>query len=131
MVWSDLRIWPDAIRYTNELWGNTDRGYLYVSDSNYDWGQGLPELAQWQQERSAPVKVWYFGLDPRYPDLARFDPVREDPATRVPKGGYFAVGTTWVYGGYSSSVRPFVMHLRSQTPVARTRTFLIFDRADP
>ena len=47
--WSDLRIWPDAIRYTNELWGNTDRGYLYVSDSNFDWGQGLPELAEWQQ----------------------------------------------------------------------------------
>jgi hypothetical protein len=131
LAWSDLRIWPDAIRYTNELWGNTDRGYLYVSDSNYDWGQGLPELAQWQQERSAPVTVWYFGLDPRYPDLVRFDPAREDPATRVPKGGYFAVGTTWVYGGYSRAVRPFVMHLRSQTPVARTRTFLIFDRADP
>ncbi len=131
LVWSDLRIWPDAIRYTNELWGNTDRGYLYVSDSNYDWGQGLPELAQWQQERSAPVNVWSFGPDHRYPDLVRFDPAREDPATRVPKGGYFAVGTTLVYGGYSSSVRPLVMQLRSQTPVARTRTFLIFDRADP
>ena len=34
----------------------------------------------------------------------------------------FAAGTTFVYGGYSSSVRPFVMKLRSQTPVARTRS---------
>ena len=131
LAWSDLRIWPDAIRYTNELWGNTDRGYLYVSDSNFDWGQGLPELAEWQREHAAPMKVWYFGPDPRFPDLVRFDPVREDEATRVPQGGYFAAGTTFVYGGYSSSVRPFVMKLRSQTPVARTRTFLIFDRIDP
>jgi hypothetical protein len=131
LAWSDLRIWPDALRYTNEVWGNTDRGYLYVSDSNYDWGQGLPELAQWQQQRSAPVTVWYFGIDPRYPNLVRFDPNREDPANRVPPGGYFAVGTTLLYGGYSGSVRPLVMRLRSQSPVARTRTFLIFDRIEP
>jgi hypothetical protein len=131
LAWSDLRIWPDAVRYTNELWGNTDRGYLYVSDSNYDWGQGLPELAEWQQQRAAPVTVWYFGLDPRYPSLVRFDPSRDDPADRVPPGGYFAVGTTLLYGGYSGSVRPLVTRLRSQTPVARTRTFLLFDRIDP
>ena len=131
LVSSDLRIWPDAVRYTNELWGNTDRGYLYVSDSNYDWGQGLPELAEWQQQRSAPVTVWYFGLDPRYPNLVRFDPSREDSGDRIPTGGYFAVGTTLLYGGYSGSARPLVMRLRSQTPVARTRTFLIFDRTEP
>ena len=131
LAWSDLRIWPDAVRYTNELWGNTERGYLYVSDSNYDWGQGLPELARWQQQRAAPITVWYFGLDPRYPTLVRFDPSRDDPGNRVPPGGYFAVGTTLLYGGYSGSVRPFVMRLRSQTPVARTRTFLIFDRTEP
>jgi hypothetical protein len=130
LAWSDLRVWPDAVRYTNELWGNTDRGYLYVSDSNYDWGQGLPELAEWQQQRAARVTVWYFGLDPRYPDLVRFDPSREDSADRVPSGGYFAVGTTLLYGGYTSSVRPLVMRLRAQTPVARTRTFLIFDGTD-
>ena len=128
---SDLRIWPDAVRYTNELWGDTDRGYLYVSDSNFDWGQGLPELAAWQREHQVPVKVWYFGPDPRFPELERFDPRVDDPATGVPPGGYLAVGTTFLYGGYSSGARPFVMALRSQTPVAHTRTFLIFNRTNP
>jgi hypothetical protein len=131
LVWTDMRIWPDAIRHTNELWGNTDRGYLYVSDSNFDWGQGLPELAQWQRQQAKPLKVWYFGQDERYPELVRFDPARQNPADRVPPGGYFAVSTTFLYGGYSSAVRPFVMQLRSQAPVARTRTFLIFDRTSP
>ena len=32
---------------------------LCVSDGNYDWGQGLPELAAWQRaHHDAPLAVW-------------------------------------------------------------------------
>ena len=33
--------------------------------SNYDWGQGLPDLRKWQQQHpGADRNVWYFGSDP-------------------------------------------------------------------
>ena len=52
-------------------------GWLFVlSDSNYDWGQGLKELLEWRDaHRVDVVDVWYFGLDPR----ADVPPLRELP----------------------------------------------------
>ncbi|MGH9383214.1 MAG: hypothetical protein ACRD2N_02830 [Vicinamibacterales bacterium] len=133
LIAGDLRVWPDAVRYTNEFWGHTDNGYLYVSDSNYDWGQGLPELWEWQASRSAPVTVWYFGTDTRFPSLPRLDARTLDPANPLPSGGYLAVGTTVLYGGYTRAApaRELVLRLRARLPIARTRTFLIFDKVAP
>ena len=44
-----VRVWPEALCYTNAAWGGTRTGYRLLSDSNYDWGQGLLELAQWRE----------------------------------------------------------------------------------
>src|SRR5262249_39113375 len=68
IVWmavSAASIWPDGLRYTNEFWGGSSEGYRLLSDSNYDWGQGLKELVGWQERNNAgPLDVWYFGADP-------------------------------------------------------------------
>src|SRR5262249_23744533 len=68
VAWTSLsavRVWPEGLCYTNEAWGDTKDGYLYLSDSNYDWGQGLKELAAWQKEHGdAKLDVWYFGAVP-------------------------------------------------------------------
>ncbi len=49
--------------------------YLYSGDSNYDWGQGLPELDRWQEEHAQPqVAVWYFG-QPFCLDSRRYHPL--------------------------------------------------------
>lgn len=123
----DLRVWPDGLRYTNDLWGGPESGYLLASDSNYDWGQGLPELARWHDAHPGPLAVWYFGTDTRYPHLPRYAPCRD--GLDSPKlNGYLAVGTTWLYGGYVSDDRDrsLLLRLRQLAPVARTRTFLIF-----
>lgn len=124
----DVRAWPDTIRYTNELAGDTEEGYRFVSDSNYDWGQGLPELAAWQSGHGGPIAVWYFGTDPRYPTLQRFNP-RHDDSTR-PDTRYLAVSASLLYGGYlvtPGPARDLMLQLRSRRPVARTSTFFIFD----
>jgi hypothetical protein len=79
-----LQVWPHGICFTNELWGGTGKGYLALSDSNYDWGQGLRELAAWQKAHSqAPLDVWYFGTDPA---IERF-PVRRVDLCQVASGG--------------------------------------------
>ena len=47
--------------------GGPEHGYLLLSDSNYDWGQGLKELARWQEKRAGPGPLAvceYFGTDP-------------------------------------------------------------------
>src|SRR5262249_1879314 len=68
LVWTAggaVVVWPHGLCYTNELWGGTANGYRRLSDSNYDWGQGLPELAAWQRRSGVTaLDVWYFGTDP-------------------------------------------------------------------
>jgi hypothetical protein len=140
-----VRVWPEGLCYTNELWGGTRRGFLVLSDSNYDWGQGLKELARWETRHgSAPVKVWYFGTDP----AVNRPPLREVPLHRLPvqspedmraqvRGSYLAVSTTLLYGSFGTLVRPgsaeetayreAATFLRGLRPVARTTTFLIYD----
>ena len=129
-------VWPHGLCYTNEFWGGTQRGYLLLSDSNYDWGQGLKELAHWQRLHGrGPLDVWYFGTDPILRSLplrgVRFDmpPINgpEDVIARV-RGHYLAVGTTWLYGAYIPVDRKQrYAFLRARRPVARTMTFMIYD----
>jgi len=136
MIWSagaSLADWPNALCYTNELWGGTRAGYLHVSDGNYDWGQGLNELSAWQQRHAkAPVAIWYFGADPqlqRLPmkrvalHLAR---TAEEVCTEV-DGHYLAVSVTLLHGAYVPAEHPALALLRKRLPCARTATFLIFD----
>jgi hypothetical protein len=132
-----VRVWPQGLCYTNELWGGTAGGYRWVSEANYDWGHGLPELARWQRERGLPrIAIWYFGTDPTFDRL----PLRHVPLHLLPlrgpedvlaqvRGQYLAVSTTLLYGpamdldGYRQATRL----LRARRPVARTSTFFIFD----
>jgi hypothetical protein len=128
-----VAVWPNGLCYTNEVWGGTANGYRCLSDSNYDWGQGLRELAAWQRRCGVTaLDVWYFGTDPA---LARL-PVRSVDLRRLPgatpaevgerlRGRYLAVSTTRLYGNGSRC--PAAAYLRSCRPVARTTTFLIFD----
>lgn len=133
LVWlaaGSARAWPDPLRHVNELWGGPEHGYRVVSDSNYDWGQGLPELAHWQLSHGESTLIWYFGTDPRFPQLRRFDPRRESVDKAQPRARYLAVSTSLLYGGYLTADGPgrdLMLRLRRQAPVARTRTFFVFD----
>jgi hypothetical protein len=139
-------VWPNALCYFNELWGGTAEGYKLLSDSNYDWGQGLRELGDWQQRNHIEnLDVWYFGADPAV-SRGSFHPVSmgdghfqgpDDVIARF-RGRYLAVGTTNLYGGYfienpkkgrpaDNSDLVAIRCLRERQPVARTTTYLIYD----
>ncbi|HLN27016.1 MAG TPA: hypothetical protein VK395_04690 [Gemmataceae bacterium] len=138
-------VWPNGLCYANEFWGGTKSAYTLLSDSNYDWGQGLKELARWQQQHdNAPLEVWYFGTDPAIKNLPMEEvklyslAIRgpEDVRTRV-RGHYLAVGITYLYGSLSATLHASPSELESYTqtlaflsqyrPVDRTTTFLIYD----
>jgi hypothetical protein len=148
-----INVWPHGLCYTNALWGGTERGYLVLSDSNYDWGQGLRDLARWQQDhRDVPLEVWYFGTDPAIRKLPVREAVFHTLSIRGPedvhtlvRGHYLAVSTTLLHGSLSTTLRyggpeavesyaRVVAFLSACRPVDRTTTFLIYDfteMADP
>ena len=140
VAWTALaacQVWPHGLCYANELWGGASRAYLCLSDSNYDWGQGVKELRRWQREQGLKqLDVWYFGADP----AVNVPPLRHLPLHQLPlnqpqdvrafvQGDYVAVGATLLYGT-TTRLEPHlkaVEFFRGLEPVARTTTFLIFD----
>lgn len=138
-AWAAVHVWPHGIAFTNAAWGGTSNGYRLLSDSNYDWGQGLPDLRDWLQRQHEPaLEVWYFGSDPS---------VHEPPLHELPlqsltdenvadaiRGKLIAVSTTLLYGAYtarSPSASEAAALFRSLTPRDRTLTFFIYDLRQP
>jgi hypothetical protein len=59
---------PDFIPFFNVAAGGSAGGARLLGDSNIDWGQELPDLAQWQSTHpNYQLMLYYFGgSDPRY-----------------------------------------------------------------
>jgi hypothetical protein len=137
MAAAAVGVWPYGLCYVNELWGGTAKGYKLVSDANYDWGQGLPDLVLWEkQHRVEALDIWYFGTDPTIARLPLYSiplhllPIHgPEDVHRYVNGRLLAVSTTLQYGapGFTEAHRQTVAFLATQRPVARTSTFLIYD----
>lgn len=95
---------PHHLTFFNTLAGSPiDRAQL-LTDSNLDWGQGLPELARWLVEKDdqLPVHLSYFGSDRpswhgivgavRLGDIAFEREGRQLPAVLRP--GHYVIGAT-------------------------------------
>ena len=132
---TSLWVWPHGLGYFNRLWGGPEEGYTRLHDSNYDWGQGLPELKAWHHAHGGgrPLAVWYYGTDPNvlYPPFKYTNLSFAPPAAAG--DGLLAVSVTALYG--NAEITPAsataVRWLRTKEPVARTQTFLIYDLSPP
>jgi hypothetical protein len=130
--------WPHGLGYFNRLWGDPAHGYTRLHDSNYDWGQGLPELKAWYAAHGCgrPLAVWYYGTDPAilYPPF-RFVPVghanltRGDQLPDLAGRGLLAVSVTSLYGNRAGTPSTAVASewVLAREPVGRTQTFIIYD----
>ena len=86
--------------------GRDRSGISCLSDSNYDWGQGVPDLERWREAHAGrPLDVSYFGTDPlldrlpiRHLKLHTLPIDRPEEVLAQVQGHYLAVGTTLLYG---------------------------------
>jgi hypothetical protein len=129
-------VWPHGLCYVNPLWGGSDQSIYLLSDSNCDWGQGVPDLAMWHRAHGAPpLAVWYFGTDPALATLP-YQPVRlhaqtfasDDDIRAQLHGQYLAVSATLLHGTFiSEDHRRAAQFLQTQPQAGRTMTFVLFD----
>jgi hypothetical protein len=132
--------WPDGLRFSNYLWGGSESTYVYLSDSNSDWGQGINDLDHWTEANGLPpAAVWYYGTDPM---IARnwerclplhvtelYDLHSPDDIWQHVRGKVVAVSTTLLYGNPAiTESMPFAVEFfRTQQPIGQTRNFFIYD----
>ncbi len=104
---------PHFIAYTNEFAGRKPGAYLFFSDSNLDWGQSLPDLKNYVQEKKpAALALSYFGRDDasaygfpsevsygsyKFNEICAFHPVklsggRGNPITAISISNWYACG---------------------------------------
>ncbi|MBC8108429.1 MAG: hypothetical protein H7Z14_17720 [Anaerolineae bacterium] len=106
LAFQTFSAWPDFIAFFNAPSGSARGGLRMLGDSNLDWGQDLPLLADWQR-RHPGVRLYlaYFGVaDPDSYGL-EFVNVGGAAASRRPLGalsgpGVFAVSATRLQGIY-------------------------------
>ena len=103
---------PFYVSYFSPAAGGPDRGWQHLVDSSFDWGQGLPDLADWLAQRHlpdarTPVFLTYFGADSpraralpviRFGDAMNDSGVREFPAW--PRGGWYVIAATHFHRVY-------------------------------
>jgi hypothetical protein len=82
---------PYPVAYFNELAGGPRAALSVVADSNLDWGQGLPALAEYVRANDlGPVYLSYFGTDRpevygiRYQPLPTYGRVGEPGGEQIP-----------------------------------------------
>ena len=61
-----IYIYPNYLSYFNSVSGGPDNGYKWLIDSNLDWGQDLPGLKRYIEDKDIDkIKLGYFGrVDP-------------------------------------------------------------------
>jgi hypothetical protein len=122
-------IYPQGIAYFNEWVGGPANGWKYLSGSNLDWGQGLPQLAEYvKRNRLKQVKLYYFGFDKlhRYglqdvviPQAAPWFPEYVEETILKPKPGVYAVSTTLLPGHFFDlKYRDYFRFFRERRPDA-------------
>lgn len=99
VVWTAVLhffVWPDYLSYFNELVGGTENGYLYLRDSNLDWGQDLPALKSYMDKNGIKeVRLVYFGTaDPSYYGVKHIDVNEEE--REFPQEAVYAVSAQYL-----------------------------------
>ncbi|MDD5145298.1 MAG: glycosyltransferase family 39 protein [Candidatus Pacebacteria bacterium] len=123
-----ILVFPHFIAYFNEAIGGPNLGYMYVVDSNLDWGQDLKRLAKYIDENKIDkIYLDYFGGgNANYYLKEKYAPWwGQRSPDELPKGSYLAVSATLLQGGRATPAKGFdqpsdyYRWLDKYTPVAK------------
>jgi len=129
---------PNYLAHFNTLAGPAEHRHRLLVDSNLDWGQGLPALAEWLREHQGrSVYLSYFGSDDPafYPELAKVVRWGDLPFSRKPRDlptplgpGLYVFGATqlervygYVRGPWTPERERLYQQLRSWLPAQGPR----------
>lgn len=101
-----MRQHPHHLAYFNELVGGADNGYLYLLDSNLDWGQDLNTAVDYLEEQSfEQLFIAPFGFNHgnyvklNYPRLLDDDGLSvNDFSPANPTAGHYLISSNYVQG---------------------------------
>jgi len=110
LIWyafSSLSIFPYYLTYFNELTGGAKNGYIYVTDSNLDWGQDLKRLTKWIEKNNIQrIKLDYFGGGlPEYYLKEKYEPWWGERNPNEAKKSWLAVSATFLQQGRAIPVK--------------------------
>jgi hypothetical protein len=116
--------WPHEIPFFNVAAGGAESGMRLLSDSNLDWGQDLPLLADWHQRHpDVPLYLAYFGsTDPHYYGIDYLNlpggyPFSDVPIVTKSVPGVMAISATYLQGVYDDGrLDKQLAYLRTQKP---------------
>ena len=133
---TSARAHPNYLTYFHEFAGGPSRGYEWLVDSNYDWGQDLGRLArQWRTAGKPDLSLVYYGMaDAEHFGLRRRDLIpsvgTELPdADDVPQAGpmWLAISASSLQGLDLSDHHLFAW-ARARRPLVRAGyTIFIYD----
>ena len=138
---SSLRIAPHQLAYFNESIGGPGEGYLFLADSNLDWGQDLKNLKAYMDKEKLPIiYLSYFGSAPpsyygiRYQYVPGTWPLEwPPPGDMVPPTAPRKILAVSVNNlrDISTSYRPLFLWLRLYKPIAKIGySIFIYDLTD-
>lgn len=97
--------YPDYLAFFNVACGGSRGGIRLLSDSNLDWGQDMPAVAEWQKDHpDVQLYLCYFGrADPEYYGLRcmMVPDTLESGRVRYPLPGVLAISATALQGTYT------------------------------
>ncbi len=120
-----LAVEPYQLAYFSEFAGGPARGYRWLVDSNLDWGQDLPTLAEELRRSGNPAIYFsYFGVgDPsyygiRYLPIAWYTDIGQRSGVFMPAGArvWVAVSATNLQGVYYQDTSLWAW-LKDQHPI--------------
>jgi 4-amino-4-deoxy-L-arabinose transferase-like glycosyltransferase len=105
-----LSFWPHFIPFFNVACGRATGGARLLGDSNIDWGQDLPLVADWQKDHhDTRLYLSYFGsADPKYYGIQYIQVAggyafSDQPVEPKDKPGVLAISVTNIQGIYDTS----------------------------
>lgn len=137
LAFETLWVCPRFLTFVNFAVGGPSNGWRLLSDSDFDWGQGLIDLRDWMHEAQVPVvALAYFGfVDPQAYGIHYAPLIHPGDARYVAVSSYFVDGLEnrvkidparreWI-------ALPYYRELQTRTPVAVAgHTIFIYSAVD-